>query len=226
MSIVVAMGGGGFSMEPDNPRLDDYIVGLTGKLRPRVLFVPTASGDADGYVMRFYQAFARRAEASHLSLFKRSAWDLEAVVRDADIVYVGGGSTPNLLACWRMHGLDRVLAKSSAVLCGVSAGAMCWFEHPGVTDSLGPGFAPLHHPGVGVVPGSFSPHYDGQSERRTIYPQLIAEGAIPEGWAAEDSVAIRFDDGRFVEAVSSVEGARAYRVTRAGEAEIDVRYLR
>jgi peptidase E len=216
-------------MEPDNPLLDDYILSLAKRPRPRGLFVPTASGDAETYVLRFYQAFASRAEPSWLPLFRRAAPDLDTVVREADIIYVGGGSTPNLLACWRMHGLDLALhaaCEAGVIVCGLSAGAMCWFEHPGITDSLGPGFHPLPGGGVGLVPGSFCPHYDGQAERRDIYPQLVASGELPEGWAAEDSVAIRFDDGAFVEAVSSREHARAWRVTRAGEEPLAVRYLR
>ena len=150
---IVAMGGGGFLMEPLDPRMDDYVLALTGVSRPRVLFVPTASGDSVSTVDRFLAAFVgRRAEASWLSLFRDLDGDLRARVLSNDVVYVGGGSTPNLLAIWRTHGLDVVLREAwqaGIVLAGVSAGALCWFEG-GTTDSLRPGHAMLVPCDVGV----------------------------------------------------------------------------
>ncbi|MGZ0149390.1 Type 1 glutamine amidotransferase-like domain-containing protein [Kribbella sp. WER1] len=129
-SQVVALGGGGFSMEPDNPLLDDYVLSLVPAGRkPRVCFVPTASGDSEGYAERFLAAFApERAEASVLSLFKRSVADLNAFVMEQDVVYVGGGNTANLLAVWRLHGLDTALEKAyraGVVMAGISAGMNC-----------------------------------------------------------------------------------------------------
>ena len=110
---IVAMGGGGFSMEPDNPLLDDHVLGLAragrGRERPRVCFLATASGDSDRYIATFYAAFARRSEATHLALFIRTVDDLEAFLLDQDVVYVGGGNTANMLAVWRVHGVDRAL---------------------------------------------------------------------------------------------------------------------
>src|SRR5258708_29183844 len=129
---IVAMGGGGFSMEPRNPRLDQWILGLARRARPRVTFVPTASGDSPWYIKKFYRSFSRlECEPTHLQLFKREISDLRAFVLSQDVVYVGGGNTVNLLAVWRSHGLDAILAEawnSGIVLCGISAGALCWFE--------------------------------------------------------------------------------------------------
>jgi peptidase E len=156
------MGGGGFSMEPENPALDEYVLSFARRAQPRVCFVPTASGDAVTYVASFYRAFARLdARASDLPLFERAGYDLRQFVLDQDVIYVGGGNTANLLAVWRLHGLDAILREAldgGAVLCGVSAGMNCWFE-ASTTDSFGPVIAPLRD-GLGFVPGSACPHYD------------------------------------------------------------------
>ena len=221
------MGGGGFSDEPENPRLDDFVLSLTGKPRPRVCFVPTASGDSDGYVKRFYEAFPmQRAEASHLALFRRTVADLRAFVLSQDVVYVGGGNTVSLLAVWRAHGLDVVLREAweaGVVLCGPSAGGLCWFEG-GSTDLLGNGLASLRD-GLGFLPGSFCPHYDTEPERRPSYKRFVAEG-LADGYAADDGAALHFrgSDFRgsdFVEAVGSRPTARAYRVRRGPSGAIE-----
>jgi len=215
---IVALGGGGFSMEPDNPLLDDYILSLTGRTQPRVCFVPTASGDADSYVAQFYRAFARRdCRASHLPLFQREAPDLREVILDQDVVYVGGGNTVNMLAIWRAHGLDRVLREAwdaGIVLCGISAGALCWFE-AGITDSFGPTLAPLHD-GLAFLPESHCPHYDGEPQRRPTYQRCVADG-LPAGVAADDGCALHFQGTTLVAAVASRPAARAYRVERSGD---------
>ncbi len=223
------MGGGGFSMEPWNTLLDDFIISLTGKERPRVAFVPTASGDSESYTLRFYQAFAGRGVPSHLELFRRSIADLHAFVLAQDVIYVGGGNTASLLAVWRAHGLDRVLREAherGIVLAGPSAGGLCWFES-GVTDSFGPGLARLDG-GLGILPGSFCPHYDGEVERRPTYQRLVSEGLAP-GHAADDGAALVFSGTVLREVVSSRAGALAYRVERAGrdvvETPLPVRFL-
>ncbi len=217
---IVAMGGGGFSMEPDNPKLDDYVLALAGTTRPpRVCFVPTASGDAEGYSARFLDAFAApRAQPTVLSLFRRERADLRRQLLEQDVLYVGGGNTANALAIWRVHGVDVLLREAwerGVVLCGLSAGSICWFDY-GLTDSFGPDLAPL--PGLGLLPGSNCPHYDGEAERRPRFQALIAQGALPAGHAADDGVALRFEGQRLAEVVSSRPQAGAYFVSaRAGE---------
>ncbi len=222
MKHIIALGGGGFSMEPENSLLDDFILSLTGKQKPKVCFMPTASGDAAGYVVRFYQAFpAGRADASFLGLFPRTEPDLRAFVLAQDVIYVGGGSTVNMLAVWRVHGLDIVLREAwdaGVVLCGVSAGALCWFES-GSTDSFGSGLSPLRDC-LGFLPGSFCPHYDGEAERRASYHQFIADG-LPDGFAADDSAALHFAGAELVEAISSQPNAWAYRVERQGNSIVE-----
>lgn len=227
---IVAMGGGGFSMEPENPLLDDFVLSLTGKARPVVCFLPTASGDSSDYLVNFYRAFAGRAEATDLALFRRSARDVGAVLRAADVIYVGGGNTASMLAIWRRHGVDQALRDAWAggvVLAGVSAGAVCWFQ-AGVTDSFGPELASLDDC-LGLVAGSFCPHYDGETARRPAFHRLIGAG-LPAGHAADDGAALHIRDGDLVEAIASRPGARAYRVSRtpAGtttETELPTRYL-
>ncbi len=215
---IVALGGGGFSTGAD-PRLDDHLLALTGADRPRVLFVPTASGDSDAYVDRFLAAFPpARADASVLRLFQRDVDDLRALVLAQDLVYVGGGSTANLLALWRLHGLDAALRDAHAagvVLAGTSAGMNCWFA-ASVTDSWSTRLDGLPD-GLGLLPGSACPHYDGEERRRPVYRRLVAEG-FPAGYAADDDVALVFTDGALTEVVSARAGAGAYRVEqRDGE---------
>lgn len=220
------MGGGGFSMEPGNPLLDDFVLSLTGKPRPKVCFVPTASGDADGYVVRFHNAFRpERAEATHLSLFQRDIADLRGFALGQDVLYVGGGATANMLAVWRVHGLDAILREAweaGVVLCGVSAGMVCWFDSA-VTDSFGP-LAPMQD-GLGLITGSACPHYDGEPARRPTYQRAIASGALAPGVAADDGAALHYAGDTLAEVVSSRPSARAYRVTASDETPIDARYL-
>lgn len=200
VSQIFAMGGGGFSMEPENLLLDDHLLSLAPTDRtPKVCFIPTASGDSEGYITRFLDAFGPdRAEATVLELFSRSIDDLEAFVLAQDVIYVGGGSTANLLAVWRLHGLDAALAKAyraGVVLGGVSAGMNCWFE-ASVTDSFNVnGCGPLND-GLGFLSGSACPHYDGEELRRGCYLGLVQSG-FPAGYAAEDGVGAAFQ-GRSV----------------------------
>jgi peptidase E len=227
---IVAMGGGGFSMEPDNPLLDRYVLGLPGVARPRVCFLPTASGDSDRYLADFYSTFARPAEASHLALFVRTIVDLEAVLLAQDVIYVGGGNTANMLAIWRLHGVDRILRTAwerGVVLAGLSAGSICWFES-GTTDSFGPDLGILDD-GLGFLPGSHCPHYDGEPQRRPAYHRQVEAGLLPAGYAADDGAALVFDGTELREVVASRPAAAAYRVeARDGvveETRLATRYL-
>lgn len=199
-------------MEPDNPALDDYLLGLTGSSRPRVCFVPTASGDAGDYVAKFEESLSDRAETSVLRLFTRDVVDLRSFLLAQDVVYVGGGSTANLLAVWRAHGLPELLeeaADNGTVLAGISAGMNCWFE-ASVTDSFGPDLAPLLD-GLGFVAGSACPHYDGEELRAGTYRALVADG-FPAGYAADDGCGLLFEDGVLSDVVASRPDADAYRV--------------
>jgi dipeptidase E len=224
---LITLGGGGFSMEPENPLLDDYILSFARRPHPSVCFVGTASGDSITYAASFYRAFAGRdATATELPLFERGAYDLREHVLAQDVIYVGGGNTANLLAVWRLHGVDVLLREAldaGAVLCGISAGMNCWYE-ASTTDSFGPQIAPLRD-GLGFIPGSACPHYDGEAQRRPAYRALVDAG-FPAGFAADDGAALRFSAaGTFVEAVASRPQARAYRVTPGSETQLPTRYL-
>ena len=225
------MGGGGFSTPPENPLLDDFILRLArrGRGRARVCLVPTASADSPELIARFHQAFDAQARATHLGLFERTVADLRSFVLAQDVVYVSGGNTANMLAVWRVHGLDSILREAWAagvVLAGPSAGAICWFE-AGLTDSFGPGLAPLHD-GLGLLPGSMCPHYDGEPLRRPTYRRLVGAG-FPAGLAVDDGAALVFEGRQLVEVVAERPGARAYRVSRGAarvvEEALATRYL-
>ena len=208
------------------PALVRYVLGLARRRRPRVLFLGTASGDGAGYLLTFYQAFAGiDCEPSHLALFDRTVDDIDAFVRSQDVVIVGGGNTANMLAIWRLHGVESALRNAYAegtVLSGWSAGCLCWFEG-GVTDSFTPELGALRD-GLGILSGSACPHYDTQEARRPVYAREIAAG-LPPGIALEDGVAARYDDERLVEVVSARPEGRAFFVDAKGERPLGVRTL-
>ena len=208
------------------PSLTEYLFSLAGAKRPKVLFLGTASGDDPGYQLTFYRELAGlRCEPAHLALFDRTVADVDATIRSQDIVIVGGGNTANMLAIWRVHGVDRALRAAYAdgtVLTGWSAGAICWFDS-GITDSFTPELGPLHD-GLGLLPGSASPHYDSDPRRRIVYAREIAAG-LPGGIALEDGVAALYEDERLTGVVTGREGGRAFHADRDGERPIDTRLL-
>jgi dipeptidase E len=229
---IVALGGGGFSMEWGNTLLDDHVLALTGSPRPRVCFLPTASGDADHYVVRFYRAFpASRCEPSHISLFRRETGvgDPRAHLLAQDLVYVGGGSLVSLLGAWRAHGIDRALYdawRAGIVMCGGSAGSLCWFSHAVSSFHEGP---PRLIEGLGFLPWSNTVHYAEELGRRGAFLDAVAGGA-PPGYGVGDGAALHFVGKELAEVVSSRLGSRAVHVTTdgargVGERELPVRYL-
>jgi dipeptidase E len=219
---IVAFGGGGFSMEAGNPLLDDYVLGLCRRARPRVCFLPSASGDADHYVVRFYRAFpAERCEASHISLFRREQGpeDVREHLLSQDLIYVGGGSLISLLGVWRAHGIDEILREAwegGTVLCGLSAGSLCWFAEA-VTGFHG---APRRVKGLGLLPFSNCVHYEPGSQRRLAYQDLIRAGMRP-GYAAEDGAALHFAGAELSRVVASRSSARGYRLDLAGRRVVE-----
>jgi dipeptidase E len=214
MRQIIALGGGGFSMEPDNPLLDSYILKQANKTNPKICFIPTASGDAENYITKFYNFFNEQScQPSHLSLFKPPTRDLEAFILEKDIIYVGGGNTKNLLALWKEWGLDRILKKAwdqGIVLAGISAGSICWFEE-GVTDSFGDKLGPLTC--LGFLQGSNCPHYDGELDRRPTYQNLVRSKQIQSGIATDDGVALHYIEQELTKIISSRPFAKAYRVS-------------
>lgn len=216
---IVAMGGGGLSIEPDKLLLEQYILNLANKEKPKICFIPTASGDSQSYIDRFDTAFAQLpCTPSHLLLFRLQSADLRSLVLEQDIIYVGGGNTKNLLALWKEWGLDSIIRKAwerGVILAGWSAGSICWFEE-GVTDSIPGSLTVL--PCLGFLKGSNCPHYDGEPERKPSYHRLLSEGLIREGYAADDGVALHFVGTRLEKIVSSRPHAKAYQLEKKGEA--------
>jgi dipeptidase E len=230
---IVALGGGGFSMEKDGSLLDDYVLSLVRNPRPRVCFLPTASGDADHYVVRFYRRFSPGCEASHVSLFRRDQGtggvedDLASHLLSQDLIYVGGGNVLSMLGAWRAHGLDAILRKAwrrGIVLCGPSAGSLCWFEQALSAFHGDP--RPVR--GLGLLPYSNCVHYDAEPARRAEYHRAVADGMRP-GFAVEDGVALHFHGTLLERVVSSRPDGGAYHVEACGdgvrETPLEVSYL-
>jgi peptidase E len=209
-------------MESGNPLLDDYVLTLTGADRPRVCFLPTASGDADHYIVRFYRAFpADRCEASHISLFRREQGpaDIREHLLSQDLIYVGGGSVVSLLGVWRAHGIDEILREAweaGVVLCGLSAGSLCWFDE-GMSGFHG---KPQRVRGIGLLPFSNCVHYERDGARRTAFHSAIADGMCP-GFAASDGAALHFTGTELARVVASRPSARGYRVDAAGDRTVE-----
>ena len=202
-------------MTPEDPTLDDAALALTGQTLPRVCFLGTAGGDSHPEIDAFYEAFPKsRAQASHVTLFRRRRGDLGARVRSCDLLYISGGSTANLLALWRLHVMDELVREawlSGVVLVGVSAGACALFEAC-LTDSFGQALTPLTE-GLGLVGGSFCPHYGRGRRRRARFRQVIGEGLVG-GYGVEDGAALHFRERSLVGVIRSHEDAGAFRVSR------------
>jgi dipeptidase E len=224
---IFAMGGGGFCMEPENPALDDYVLGLAATHVPKICLLPTASGDGEAQIRQFHATFGARAcEPMHIALFRlgRHPLPLRETLLAQDVIYVGGGSMLGLLAVWRALGLDVILREcweAGVVLAGLSAGAMCWFEW-GISTSLG---APAPAPGLGLLSGSLSVHCDGEPARLPVMRHAVRGGAIPPGYAADDGVGLLFRHDTLQDVVSSRPRARALRVEPGDEAPVAARRL-
>jgi dipeptidase E len=217
---------GGLSWEDDERRrLEDYWSGLAAREGPRVLLFPTAAGDASDFTLLVYDQLGDRTDVSHLPFFPWPPADLRDQVLSHDVIYVGGGNTANALAIWRAHGFDAILREAweaGIVLTGWSAGMICWFE-AGVTDSFGPELDGMRD-GLGFLPGSACPHYDGEELRRPVYQQLVAKG-FPSGVAADDCVALRYEGTELAEVVTARQGSNAYRVSTESEEPLSARSL-
>ena len=216
------MGGGGFTAGPADPALDELVLELTGTPCPHICLLPTAGGDSEHQIRRFYETYQDRlCEPTHISLFRlgRHPIPLREHLLSQDAIYVGGGSMVNLIAIWEAQGIDVILEdawQQGIVLAGPSAGSMCWFEY-GVTTSSG---HPAPAPGLGFLPGSNSVHHDSEPARRPVYRDAVRTGTIPPGYAVDDGAALIFGDTHLEEVVTARKRARVYEVTRTGEQEL------
>lgn len=216
---------GGSILETDDGKGSvEYLLQVPGVDRPRVCFVPTASAEDAAYILRFYEAFGHDVcRPSHLRLFPWPPEDLRRFLFGQDIIYVGSGNTANMLAVWRVHGVDEALSeawKQGIVVAGESAGANCWFE-ASVTDSFGPALAPLAE-GLSLLPGSVCPHYDTEELRRPTYQSLVGESRLPPGLALEEKVGAHFVGQELLEVIGTVPDASAYLVSREDGEVVEV----
>lgn len=222
---IIAMGGGGFSTEMDNPRLDRYILNQSEQLRPKICFLATASGDDKEYIKKFYTFFNEEAcEPTHLSLMEPVVEDFESFLLSQDIIYVGGGNTRNMLALWKEWELDKILEKAwkkDIILAGLSAGAMCWFKE-GISDDTPGNTSKVR--GLDFIRGSICPHYDGDPKWKEGYHTFIQQNQIEPGFALDEGAAIHFVGRDVHVAVSSRPNAGAYRIT-AGKQEVNEEML-
>lgn len=221
---IVAFGGGAFVQDARYVQrpgpLMDHVLALTGAERPKITGIFTATGDDLPRIASFLGAFAgTTTRASHLALFPMpNVHDVRAHLLSQDAIFVGGGSTANLLAVWRTHRLDELLREAweaGVVLSGGSAGSLCWFRG-GTTDSYGPELVAIND-GLGFLPASHCPHYSSEPGRRPLYQRLVGTGSLPPGWAADDGVGLHFVGTELQEVVAGVPGAAAYFVEPTGD---------
>jgi peptidase E len=231
---VLAIGGGMLMPRDAIPLQIEYAIGLSGQQRPRLCVLNQAVGDDPATNLRFYDRLADTpARVRHLSLFPMpNVSDPEDFLLSQDIIFVGGGSVANMLAVWRVHGIDEIIRKAwhaGVILAGSSAGGICWFEG-GTTDSFGIRLRPFTD-GLAMLAGSFCPHYNSEAERRPLYQRLVADGALPGGLACDDGAGAHFVDDSLAEVVADRPDATAYRVDTNGaggftETRVPVRFLR
>ena len=192
---------------------------------PRVLYVGTAAAEDPSFALLAYDQLADRSHVSRLEFFPWPPKDTRELVLSQDVIVVGGGNTANMLAIWRAHGFDVLVREAwekGIVLAGWSAGMICWFE-AGVTDSFGPQLEGMRD-GLGLLPGSACPHYDGEELRRPIYRKLVDDG-FPPGYAADDGVGLHFVGTELAQVWTVREGATAYRVEPGGETALPARLI-
>jgi peptidase E len=230
---VIAVGGGMLMPRDGVPLHVSNALRLAGRPSPRLCVINTATGDDPAGILRFYERVdGTGAKVTHLALFPMpNVTDPEDLLMSQDVIFVGGGSVANMMAVWRVHRIDEILRKAwqaGIILAGSSAGGICWFEG-GTTDSFGTRLRPFTE-GLGMLAGSFCPHYNSEAERRPLYRKLVADGALPAGLACDDGAAAHYVDDTLAELVTDHPGASAYRVLPDGsggaiEEPLPARYL-
>lgn len=222
---VVCVGDGIGLHNPDSVEFNNWLLSLPNRKVPKVLYVPTASGDSEGNILELKQNLADyQCDISVLSLFNRkyNDEDLREFILSHDIIYVDGGNTANMLAIWDAHGLRPIFKEayeSGIVLSGKSAGAMCWFEG-GLTDSYGPELKPITNT-LGLISGSYIPHFEPEDKyRRSVLRQSIKEGSLPDGMATERGVSLSYENGELTDIIAENPELRAEQVRNGNPKEI------
>jgi len=198
---IIAIGGGGFGRNPNHRKIEKYILELTGKEKPNIVFFPTASAENQAYIIQFYKCFTKMScEPSHVTFFQRTP-RLDSIINKADVIYVGGGNTKSMLAVWQEWKLDKLLLKAynnGKILCGVSAGAICWFEQ-GITDSWASNLNVMDC--LGFLPEMACPHYQEEKDRRPDVHKMLKQGKCGPGWAIDGGAAIHFKNGKYYKSI-------------------------
>ena len=198
---IIAIGGGGFGRNPNHRKIEKYILELTGKENPNVVFFPTASAENQAYIIQFYKCFTKMScEPSHVTFFQRTP-RLDSIINKADVIYVGGGNTKSMLAVWQEWKLDKLLLKAynnGKILCGVSAGAICWFEQ-GITDSWASNLNVMDC--LGFLPEMACPHYQEEKDRKPDVHKMLKQGKCGLGWAIDGGAAIHFNNGKYYKSI-------------------------
>ena len=207
---IIAIGGGGFGRNPNSTIIEQYILDQSSQSKPKICFIPTASAEDKSYIVNFYKAFSKlNCQATHLNFFERTP-NLRSIINKQDIIYVGGGNTKSMLAVWKEWKLDVLLEKfykKGKILCGVSAGSICWFEK-GITDSWASNLSVLDC--LGLIKGNNCPHYDGEKDRRPTVHKFIEDSKIDGCYASDDGAAIHFKNGEIYKSVSFYRNANSY----------------
>ena len=209
---IIAIGGGGFGRNPRQNKIEKYILDQSGNKSPNIVFIPTASAEDKGYIVNFYSCFSKlQCKPSHLNFFQRTP-RLDSIVNKADIIYVGGGNTKSMLAVWREWKLDKLLKKAyhnGKILCGVSAGAICWFEQ-GITDSWANSLNVLEC--LGYTKGNCCPHYDEEPERKPSLSNFISNGEISDCFAIDGGCALHLKNDQVFKSISLKNGKNSFLV--------------
>ena len=210
---VIAIGGGGFGRNPNHNKIEKYILGQSNKANPNIVFIPTASAEDKSYIVNFYSCFSKlECRTSHINFFQRTP-RLNSIINQADIIYVGGGNTKSMLAVWREWNLDRLLEKAyqnGKILCGVSAGAICWFEQ-GITDSWASNLNTMDC--LGFLGGMACPHYQEEKDRRPTVHKMLKEGDCMPGYAIDGGAAIHFKNGDYHNSIQFYPESKVYHVS-------------
>jgi dipeptidase E len=197
-----------------------YAASLTGKENPRICLLPTASGDAPGNIVRWFESCAALpvkafVQRSFISSYNQTE-SFEQVFAGMDAILVGGGNTLNMIAIWKAQGIDKALRtawENGVVLGGGSAGSLCWFEH-GTTDSRPGALSTVD--GLGFMRGSHCPHYDAEAGRRPLYHAKIKSGEFKPGYACDNRAGIYFENETVKQVVALDEQSNAYHVSKDG----------
>lgn len=209
---IIAIGGGGYIADLENPLLDLYVLAQARSKVPSVCYIGSATGDSDRLVARFYTAYSRlQCHPTHLPLFARTP-DVRQLLMEQDVIYVGGGNTKSMLAVWREWNLPEILRdawKSGTVLSGVSAGAICWFDR-GITDSWAEELRVMSC--LGLLRGTCCPHFDSEPDRRPSVHAMVQNRVVDEVLALDDGVGAHFVGTKHVATISARARGTGYRV--------------